>query len=90
MRVAKNSLDSLFANNSSNTDPPIYWERFRGLMSNSLYGGRIEAELDNRILLAFLQDLFNPATIEGRDGNVELATGLKMPSFGKYSVLFYL
>uniref|UniRef100_A0A914LNP4 Cytoplasmic dynein 2 heavy chain 1 n=1 Tax=Meloidogyne incognita TaxID=6306 RepID=A0A914LNP4_MELIC len=85
LRVAKNSLDTLFAKNTSNSDPLIYWERFRGLMSNALYGGRIEAELDNRILSAFLLDLFNPSIIEGKDGNVELANGLKMPNFGRHS-----
>ncbi|KAL7070711.1 hypothetical protein ACQ4LE_010105 [Meloidogyne hapla] len=85
LRVAKNSLDTLFASNTSNSDPPLYWERFRGLMSNALYGGRIEAELDNRILLAFLLDVFNPSIIEGKDVNIELAPGVKMPNFGKHS-----
>uniref|UniRef100_A0A914HVR0 Cytoplasmic dynein 2 heavy chain 1 n=1 Tax=Globodera rostochiensis TaxID=31243 RepID=A0A914HVR0_GLORO len=81
LRTAKMTLQSLFGIVERNNLKGVDWEMFRGLMLNAIYGGRIEVELDNRVLLAFLLELFNFNMIDGAGG--ELAPGLKMPLFGE-------
>uniref|UniRef100_A0A183BTS1 Cytoplasmic dynein 2 heavy chain 1 n=1 Tax=Globodera pallida TaxID=36090 RepID=A0A183BTS1_GLOPA len=81
LRTAKMALQSLFGIVERNNLKGVDWEMFRGLMLNAIYGGRIEVELDNRVLLAFLLELFNFNMIDGAGG--ELAPGLKMPLFGE-------
>jgi hypothetical protein len=53
-------------------------------MLNAIYGGRINMELDNRVLAAFLRVLFNTPMVDGSNG--ELAPGLKLPIFAQHSV----
>ncbi|KAL3101915.1 hypothetical protein niasHS_003324 [Heterodera schachtii] len=81
LRSAKIALHSLFGIAEKNNLKGVDWEMFRGLMLNAIYGGRIDVELDNRVLLAFLLELFNSKMIDGTGG--ELAPGLKMPMFGE-------
>lgn len=85
LRAAKHSLESQFGIKEKNNLPTVDWEQFRGLMMNAIYGGRIEVDLDNRVLLAFLKQLFNSAMIDGAGGE-ELAPGLKLPTFGRHLV----
>lgn len=86
MRAAKSTLQSLFSIRERNRMRGIDWEMFRGLMLNAIYGGRVEVELDNRVLLAFLLELFNPKVIDGSGEDAELAPGLKMPLFTEHKV----
>ena len=85
LRAAKHTLDSQFGIREKNNLRSVDWEIFRGLMINAIYGGRIEVEMDNRILLAFLQELFNANLIDGSGG--ELAPGLKMPALGEHKAI---
>lgn len=84
LRAAKHTLDSQFAIKEKANLRTVDWEQFRGLMMNAIYGGRIEVELDNRVLLAFLMELFNVEMVDGNGG--ELVPGLKTPIFGQYQV----
>lgn len=54
-------------------------------MLNAIYGGRIEVEADCRVLIAFLEEMFNGTMIDGDGG--ELAPGLKVPTHSQQNVV---
>ncbi|KAI9513146.1 dynein heavy chain protein 1 [Russula earlei] len=50
------------AKGRANVDPAqIPWDAIRTLIKQSVYGGRIDSDFDQRILDAFVDDLFRPA-----------------------------
>ena len=47
--------------NRSNVDPDkIPWDALRTLISQSVFGGKIDNEFDNRILLSLVNQFFRP------------------------------
>ncbi|EDQ85850.1 uncharacterized protein MONBRDRAFT_11532 [Monosiga brevicollis MX1] len=51
----------LLAQGRSHVDPAkIPWEAMRKLMSSSIYGGRIDNDTDQRLLMSFISQVFRP------------------------------
>lgn len=44
----------------------IDWEMLYGLMSDTIYGGRIDNSVDLRILNTYLEEYFNQDTVSGK------------------------
>ncbi len=53
------------------------WEFMHGLMENAIYGGRVDNTFDMRVLISYLEQCFNDATITGQAAT-PTRTGKKM------------
>merc|ERR1719394_1933518 len=89
LRVACDTMDTWIeatAMNRTNLPPEkVPWKAIRTLLSDCIYGGKIDNEFDQRLLSSFLEKLFVPASFEGDFSLVESATAgghtqpIKMP-----------
>ncbi|KAF8321764.1 dynein heavy chain protein 1 [Clavulina sp. PMI_390] len=79
----------------ANIDPAaIPWDALRTLIKQSVYGGRIDSDFDQRILDSFVDTLFTPAAynvgfdlvpgVAGRDSLVSIPEGTKMDDFMRW------
>jgi dynein heavy chain 2 len=76
-------LDQLSKANSSSLD----WGTIHGLYSNAIYGGRVDDVHDIRILVSYLQDMFNPEVIAGTARSKSTLGPIELPvtnSFASY------
>ena len=53
------------------------WDMVHGLMMDSIYGGRVDNEFDNRVLKTYLDKYFNDKMVGGGEG---LMKGVKVPT----------
>jgi len=78
LRVACDTMDTWIeatAMNRTNLPPEkVPWKAIRTLLSDCIYGGKIDNEFDQRLLTSFLEKLFVPASFEGDFSLVESAT----------------
>merc|ERR1719427_2521204 len=69
LRVACDTLDTWIeatAMGRTNLPPEkVPWKAIRTLLSDCIYGGKIDNEFDQRLLSSFLEKLFVPASFEG-------------------------
>jgi dynein heavy chain 1 len=79
------------AKGRANVDPAnIPWDALRTLIKQSVYGGRVDSDFDQRILDAFVDKLFTPAAYNidfdlvptiGEDRALEAPDGTKLEHF---------
>ncbi|KAG1825562.1 dynein heavy chain protein 1 [Suillus subaureus] len=79
------------AKGRANVDPAnIPWDALRTLIKQSVYGGRVDSDFDQRILDAFVDKLFTPAAYNvdfdlvptvGEDHGLEAPDGTKLEHF---------
>jgi len=89
LRVACDTLDTWIeatAMGRTNLPPEkVPWKAIRTLLSDCIYGGKIDNEFDQRLLSSFLEKLFVPASFEGDFNLVSgvivngIETNIKMP-----------
>merc|ERR1719334_2948578 len=89
LRVACDTMDTWIeatAMNRTNLPPEkVPWKAIRTLLSDCIYGGKIDNEFDQRLLTSFLEKLFVPASFEGEFNLVsgvimgDSETNIKMP-----------
>jgi dynein heavy chain 1 len=89
LRVACDTLDTWIESTAmgrTNLPPEkVPWKAIRTLLSDCIYGGKIDNEFDQRLLASFLEKLFVPASFEGDFNLVDEATvngqklSIKMP-----------
>ena len=69
LRVACDTLDTWIESTAmgrTNLPPEkVPWKAIRTLLSDCIYGGKIDNEFDQRLLSSFLEKLFVPASFEG-------------------------
>ncbi|RKP08503.1 dynein heavy chain [Thamnocephalis sphaerospora] len=95
---ALNTIDSWLdaaAQGRANISPErIPWDAIRTLLSQSVYGGRIDNEFDQKLLESFVNTLFTPASYDidfalvpaGEDGRaVMIPEGTKMEQFMEWA-----
>ena len=89
LRVACDTLDTWIeatAIGRTNLPPEkVPWKAIRTLLSDCIYGGKIDNEFDQRLLSSFLENLFVPKSFDG-DFNLvsgvsigDTETNIKMP-----------
>lgn len=95
MSSAFNTIDvwlNMAARGKTNVDPAmIPWDALRTLIKQSVYGGRVDSEFDQRILDAFVDGLFTPMaynvdfdlipTLAGQQQLLAVPDGTKMEHF---------
>lgn len=94
MAAAFNTIDiwlSVAAKGRTNVDPAvILWDAVRTLVKQSVYGGRIDSDFDQKILDAFVDGLFTPYAYNvdfklvpsiGGSQNLGVLDGTKMEHF---------
>merc|ERR1711892_252124 len=78
LRVACDTLDTWIESTAmgrTNLPPEkVPWKAIRTLLSDCIYGGKIDNEFDQRLLSSFLEKLFVPASFEGDFNLVSEAT----------------
>merc|ERR1719233_1071288 len=89
LRVACDTLDTWIeatAMGRTNLPPEkVPWKAIRTLLSDCIYGGKIDNEFDQRLLSSFLEKMFVPASFEGDFNLVSgvmvngTQTNIKMP-----------
>lgn len=83
---------NLAARGKTNLDPAtIPWDALRNLIKQSVYGGRVDSDFDQKILDAFVDNLFSPMaynvdfdlvpTLTGQQQLVAVPDGTKMEHF---------
>ena len=79
LRVACDTLDTWIeatAMGRTNLPPEkVPWKAIRTLLSDCIYGGKIDNEFDQRLLKSFLEKLFVPSSF---DADFSLATGVNV------------
>jgi len=58
-------------------DGSCQWKMLHGLLENAIYGGRVDNDLDAKVLRAYLQQYFN-AEIVGQSGRVKPLPGTRV------------
>ncbi|XP_070577189.1 cytoplasmic dynein 1 heavy chain 1-like [Ptychodera flava] len=81
LRCACDTLDiwiETVAKGRSNLPPDkVPWDAFRTLLSQCIYGGRIDNDFDQRLLTTFIKNLFTEKSYESDFALVEDADGVK-------------
>ncbi|TFK57575.1 dynein heavy chain protein 1 [Heliocybe sulcata] len=79
MNSAFNTIDawlSAAARGRANIDPAgIPWDALRTLVKQSVYGGRVDSDFDQRIVDAFVDGLFTPAAYNVKFSLIPTASG---------------
>uniref|UniRef100_A0A915E5T1 Cytoplasmic dynein 2 heavy chain 1 n=1 Tax=Ditylenchus dipsaci TaxID=166011 RepID=A0A915E5T1_9BILA len=79
IKAGKHVLDYLFQVASKSANSEFDWESLRGLLQDTIYGGRIENALDMGALNAYLSDFFNSSMIS-KSKEVSIPQVLRVPS----------
>ncbi|KAK2722142.1 hypothetical protein QYM36_002631, partial [Artemia franciscana] len=82
LKVACDTLDTWIdqaASGRTNLSPErVPWEALIRLLSQSIYGGKIDNDFDQRLLVTFLNQLFTPKSFEA-DFSLVASEGINMP-----------
>ncbi|XP_042877143.1 dynein heavy chain, cytoplasmic-like isoform X5 [Penaeus japonicus] len=95
LRVACDTLDTWIeatAMGRTNLPPEkVPWDALATLMSQCIYGGKIDNEFDQRLLTSFLSKLFTPksfdpdfalvSNVDGKDGQITMPDGIRRDQF---------
>ncbi|XP_069984451.1 dynein heavy chain, cytoplasmic isoform X3 [Penaeus vannamei] len=95
LRVACDTLDTWIeatAMGRTNLPPEkVPWDALATLMSQCIYGGKIDNEFDQRLLTSFLCKLFTPksfdpdfalvSNVDGKDGQITMPDGIRRDQF---------
>jgi dynein heavy chain 1, cytosolic len=77
-------IDSISQNRSNLPPEKIPWDAIRATISNSLYGGRVDNEYDDKILSSFVNELFREESFSSDFKLVDGKNSLVIPDARNY------
>ena len=77
-------IDSISQNRANLPPEKIPWDAIRATISNSLYGGRVDNEYDDKILSSFVDDLFREESFSSSFKLVAGKSSLSIPDARNY------
>ena len=65
---------------------PVQWEFIHGLFELAIYGGRVDNPFDNRVLVSYLTQIFDPNIIGEQSRSGKKLGPLVIPTSTSYRV----